>query len=128
MKNSVKNFNSFIGEKFNLSNCCGAKVNSGSCEECGELVESGVNYLEGEEEDLIDPTFESKKPNRKAVLKAAEEKYPKRSAKEMKKTLGKIKGSDFKDKAEKYFGWADDPEAAAASFIRKATKKEPRDS
>ena len=85
MKNLVKNFNSFMFEKFNKSECCGS------------------------------------------AIKAAEEKYPKRSAKEMKKTLGKMKASDFKQKAKKYFGWADDPEAAAAAFIRKATKKEPKD-
>lgn len=90
-------------------------------------IEIDAHDLENSGEDMIDPTFEAKKPNRKAVLKAAEEKYPKRSAKEMKKTLGKMKATDFKQKAEKYFGWADDPEAAAAAFIRKATKKEPKD-
>jgi hypothetical protein len=127
MKNLVKNFNSFIFEKVNKSECCGAAIKSDCCEECGMPVEIDAHDLENSGEDMIDPTFEAKKPNRKAVLKAAEEKYPKRSAKEMKKTLGKMKATDFKQKAEKYFGWADDPEAAAAAFIRKATKKEPKD-
>ena len=127
MKNLVKNFNSFIVEKFNKSDCCGSNIKNGSCEECGMAVEIESHDLEDGGEDLIDPTFESKKQGRKAVLKAADEKYPKRSAKEMKKTLGKMKASDFKKKAKKYFGWADDPEAAAAAFIRKATKKEPKD-
>lgn len=127
MKNLIKNFGSFIGEKLNKSECCGAKISEGTCEDCGKPAGLDSHEIEGDSEYDVDPTFESKKPNRKTVLKTAEEKYPKRSAKEMKKTLGKMKGSDFKQKAEKYFGWADDPEAAAASFIRKATKKEPKD-
>lgn len=127
MKNLVKNFRTFINEKLNKSKCCGAEIVDGSCEECRMPADVEMDSLESDTEDLIDPTFESKKSNRKAVLKAAEEKYPKRSAKEMKKTLGKMKDSDFKQKSKKYFGWADDPEAAAAAFIRKATKKEPKD-
>ena len=125
MKNLVKSFNLFIKEGLDKSTCCGAKVIEGCCKECGESVDA--NEIESGTEDLIDPTFESKKPNRKDVLKAANKKYPGKSPKEMKKSLEKMKGSDFKSKAEKYFGWADDPEAAAASFIRKATKKEPKD-
>jgi hypothetical protein len=127
MKNLVKSFNHFIKEGMLQSACCGAKIVDGTCKECGEPLNVDIDTIENDSEDLIDPTFESKKPSRKEVLKAAGEKYPDRSPKEMKKSLGKMKGSDFKDKAKKYFGWADDPEAAAASFIRKATKKEPKD-
>jgi hypothetical protein len=126
MKNLVKNFNLFINETSNRTQCCGAKVKDGSCSECGEPIENEMDMLgSGDEPDL---TLEAKSPSRKDVLKSADKKYPNRSAKEMKKSLGKMKASSFKDKAEKYFGWADDPEAAAASFIRKATKKEPKDS
>ena len=124
MKNLVKNFNLFITEKTNLTQCCGAKIIDGQCEDCGHSIESDADMIQPDDADF---TLESKKPNRKEVLKAAEKKYPNRSPKEMKKSLGKMKGSDFKEKAKKYFGWADDPEAAAASFIRKATKKEPKD-
>ena len=45
----------------------------------------------------------------------------------MKKSLKKMAGKDFKEKAEKNFSWADNPKAAAAAFMRKATKKEPKD-
>jgi hypothetical protein len=127
MKNLVKNFNSFINEKLRRSDCCGAKVSEGICESCGTVVELDTNQMDGDSEDLIDPTFEAKKPGRKAVLKAAEEKYPNRSAESMKKSLKKMDGKDFKEKAKKNFDWADDPNAAAAAFIRKATKKEPKD-
>lgn len=124
MKNLVKNFSLFVTEKGNRTQCCGAKIIDGQCEDCGHPIESYTDMIQSDDEDL---TLEAKKPNRKEVLKAADEKYPNRSPKEMKKSLGKMKGSDFKQKAKKYFGWADDPEAAAASFIRKATKKEPKD-
>jgi hypothetical protein len=127
MKNLVKNFNSFINEKLRRSDCCGAKVVEGVCESCGVMIDLDDESLDGDSEDLIDPTFEAKKPNRKAVLKAAEEKYPNRSAESMQKSLKKMPGKDFKEKAKKNFDWADDPNAAAAAFIRKATKKEPRD-
>lgn len=133
MKNLVKNFSSFISEMKNYrkSDCCGAQiiVEEGICSECGESVDLG--YVESDDLDNSDlwedPTFEAKKPNRKAVLKAAEEKYPTKTAASMKKTLKKMSDGDFEEKAKKYFSWADDPAAAAAAFIRKATKKEPRD-
>lgn len=132
MKNLVKNFRAFINESIERSKCCSAEIVDGKCLDCGEEAESKMEFTDSMDgldspEGTVDLTLESKKPNRKSVLKAADEKYPNLSAKDMKKTLGKMKGSDFKSKAKKYFGWADDPEAAAASFIRKATKKEPRD-
>jgi hypothetical protein len=127
MKNLVKSFDSFINEKLRRSDCCGAKVVEDICENCGTVINIEAEPFDGDSEDLIDPTFEAKKQSRKTVLKAAEEKYPNRSAESMKKSLKKMPGKDFKEKAKKNFGWADEPEAAAAAFIRKATKKEPRD-
>lgn len=127
MKNLVKNFNSFINEKLMRSDCCGAKVSEGICESCGMAVDIDTDPMDGDTEDLIDPTFEVKKPSRKSVLKAADEKYPNRSAESMKKSLKKMGGKDFKEKAKRNFDWADNPNAAAAAFIRKATGKEPRD-
>jgi hypothetical protein len=135
MKNLVKNFNTFINEGYHFadkkSNCCGAEIieEDSTCSDCGQMAE--MNYLESSDLDDSDlygdiVSFESKKSGRKAVLKAASEKYPNLSPSKMKKTLGKMKDSDFKEKAKKYFSWADDPEAAAAAFIRKATGKEPR--
>ena len=66
---------------------------------------------------------------REEVLKDADKKFPNLKKAEMKKMLkDQEKGSkDFKQKSKKYFGWAKDPEAAAAAFIRKATGKEPKD-
>ena len=66
---------------------------------------------------------------REEVLKDADKKFPNLKKAEMKKMLkGQEAGSkDFKQKSKKYFGWAKDPEAAAAAFIRKATGKEPKD-
>ena len=66
---------------------------------------------------------------RAEVLKDADKKFPNLKKAEMKKMLkDQEKGSkDFKQKSKKYFGWAKDPEAAAAAFIRKATGKEPKD-
>lgn len=66
---------------------------------------------------------------RTEVLKDANKKYPNLSKAKMKEMLkSQEKGAkDFKDKSKKYFGWAKDPEAAAAAFIRKATGKEPKD-
>lgn len=133
MKNLVKNFRTFINEGYEVgkkSNCCEAEIlEDSTCADCGQMVE--MEYLESSDLDdselYGDVAFEAKKPSRKAVLKAAAEKYPQLSQAQMKKTLGKMKGEDFVKKAKKYFGWADDPEAAAAAFIRKATGKEPRD-
>jgi hypothetical protein len=66
---------------------------------------------------------------REEVLKDANKKFPNLKKAEMKKMLkDQEKGAkDFKQKSKKYFGWAKDPEAAAAAFIRKATGKEPKD-
>ena len=66
---------------------------------------------------------------REEVLKDADKKFPNLKKAEMKKMLkDQEKGAkDFKQKSKKYFGWAKDPEAAAAAFIRKATGKEPKD-
>ena len=66
---------------------------------------------------------------RTEVMKEANKKYPNLSKAEMQKMLKdqKAGAKDFKTKAKKYFGWAKDPEAAAAAFIRKATGKEPKD-
>jgi hypothetical protein len=66
---------------------------------------------------------------REEVIKAADKKFPNLKKAEMKKMLkDQEKGAkDFKTKSKKYFGWANDPEAAAAAFIRKATGKEPKD-
>jgi hypothetical protein len=36
------------------------------------------------------------------------------------------RANDFKTKSKKYFGWAPDPEAAVAAFIKKAASKEPK--
>ena len=68
-----------------------------------------------------------KEKTRKEVLKDAEKKFPNVSAKGAKAGLAKMKGKDFKEKAKKNFGWAKNPAAAEAAYIRKATKKEPRD-
>jgi hypothetical protein len=66
---------------------------------------------------------------RAEVMKDADKKYPNLSKSEMKKMLKdqEAGAKDFKTKAKKYFGWAKDPEAAAAAFIRKASGKEPKD-
>ena len=66
---------------------------------------------------------------REEVMKAADKKFPNLKKAEMKKMLkDQEKGAkDFKTKSKKYFGWANDPEAAASAFIRKATGKEPKD-
>ena len=66
---------------------------------------------------------------REEVLKDADKKFPNLKKAEMKKMLKyQEKGAkDFKQKSKKYFGWAKDPEEAAADFIRKATGKEPKD-
>ena len=66
---------------------------------------------------------------RAEVLKDAGKKYPNLSKGKMKEMLkDQEKGAkDFDKKAKKYFGWAKDPAAAAAAFIRKATGKEPKD-
>lgn len=74
-----------------------------------------------------DEVYEAKKKSRKEVLKDADEKYPNLKKGSMKKGLEKMKGKDFKEKAKKNFAWADKPEAAAASYMRKATGKEPKD-
>lgn len=70
---------------------------------------------------------EAKKKSRKEVMADAKEKYPNLKPGSMKKGLSHMKGKDFKEKAKKNFGWAENPEAAAAAYIRKATGKEPRD-
>ena len=70
---------------------------------------------------------EAKKKSRKEVMADAKEKYPNLKPASMKKGLKKMKGEDFKEKAKKNFGWADNPEAAAAAYMRKATGKEPKD-
>ena len=132
MKNLVKNFRSFLVESHHegASTCCNDQIDeSGNCMACGQPAEMDtIEDSSLDDADVYgDPSFESKKPSRKAVLKAADEKYPNLTAGKMKGSLKKMKGDDFKQKAEKYFGWADEPEAAAAAFIRKATKKEPRD-
>jgi hypothetical protein len=66
---------------------------------------------------------------RAEVLKDADKKFPNLKKAEMKKMLRdqEAGSKDFKQKSKKYFGWAKDPEAAAAAFIRKATGKEPKD-
>jgi len=66
---------------------------------------------------------------RAEVLKDANKKYPNLSKSTMKEMLkDQEKGAkDFDKKAKKYFGWAKDPAAAAAAFIRKATGKEPKE-
>jgi len=66
---------------------------------------------------------------RAEVLKDADKKFPNLKKAEMKKMLKdqEAGSKDFKQKSKKYFGWAKDPEAAAAAFIRKATGKEPKD-
>lgn len=74
-----------------------------------------------------DSVFEKKEKSRSQVLKDASAKYPNISQKGAKAGLTKMKGKDFKDKVKKNFKWADRPEAAAAAYIRKATKKEPKD-
>ena len=139
MKNLVKSFGQFINEGYHgmekhlsrKSECCGSDIDENDyCTECGEdasiNLDNSDEPMGGYNEPQMDSQFE-KKSTRKEVLKSASSKYPQLEPEKMKKTLSKMKGNDFKAKAEKYFGWADEPEAAAASFIRKATKKEPRD-
>lgn len=154
MKN-VKSFNQFVNESMSssdysdreaYSNCCGAEVLHGDvCSACGEHCETGddyeneEDYVEFPEDQTHDPEFEDdrmsaddhiaegKKRSRKEVMDDAKEKYPNLKPGSMKKGLDKMKGKDFKAKAEKNFSWADNPEAAAAAYIRKATGKEPRD-
>jgi hypothetical protein len=128
VKNIIKNFGQFINESNGtderLSTCCGAAVNEDStCAACGESAMAEFNDLM-DDDDLY---AAEAKMSRKSVLKAADKKYPNLEPASMKKTLAKMKDGDFKAKAEKYFGWADDPEAAAAAFIRKAAHKEPSD-
>lgn len=153
MKN-VKSFNDFINESIDpsdfinhgvYSNCCGATVMTGDiCSECGEHCdtddyEEEDDYVKFPEDQTHDPEFEDdgmrdddyrmdegKKKSRKEVMTDAKEKYPNLKPASMKKGLNKMKGKDFKDKAEKNFSWAENPEAAAA-YIRKATGKEPKD-
>lgn len=155
MKQLVKNFEQFVNEAFDpsdnyepgvYSNCCGAEVIHGDiCSECGEHCD-----VESEEDDYYPPTehelededdiphpfgYEEEsdddsvyeKKSRKEVLKDAKDKYPNLKPGSMKKGLEKMKGKDFAAKAKKNFGWADNPEAAAAAYIRKATGKEPKD-
>lgn len=152
MKPLVKSFNQFVNEAMHpsdwyeeeLSDCCGAPIMLGDiCSDCKDHCEP--QSLEDDEyaEDQIDsPEFEprnfederdneglyeAKKKSRKEVLADAKEKYPNLKPGSMKKGLSKMKGKDFKEKAKKNFGWADNPEAAAAAYMRKATSKEPRD-
>ena len=144
MKQVVKNFEQFVNEAFDpsdnyeagvYSNCCGAEVIHGDiCSECGEHCEVEDDYEEFPEDQVDNPEFESdddrelyEKKSRKEVLKDAKEKYPNLKPESMKKGLEKMKGKDFEAKAKKNFGWADNPEAAAAAYIRKATGKEPKD-
>jgi hypothetical protein len=128
MRQVVKNFNQFVNESWDprdsyepgvYSNCCGAEVIHGDiCSDCGEHCD-----VEDEEED----TELYEKKSRKEVLKDAKEKYPNLKPGSMKQGLAKMKGKDFDDKVKKNFGWAKNPEAAAAAYIRKATGKEPKD-
>lgn len=155
MKNLVKSFDQFVTEGLhNLiqeegsSMCCGSSIDEmGMCTECGEYAgkemeddsfmgrEDSIefpaddSYANSDDWSGSDVTYEAKKKEktRKEVLKDAEEKYPNLKAGSMKKGLAKMKGDTFKEKAKKNFGWADEPEAAAAAYMRKATKKEPRD-
>jgi hypothetical protein len=146
MNNLIKNFGQFINESSNhmhshheeLSSCCGAEIlKGGFCSDCGEhCVPEEEGYTEYPEDQVQNHEFEphnheevyeGKKASRKEVLKYADEKYPNLKKSSMKKGLKHMKGKDFKEKAEKNFGWADKPEAAAAAYIRKATGKEPRD-
>ena len=148
MRHLVKNFEQFVNESWDsddsrehglYSNCCGAEVIDGDiCSECGEHCDVDGDYEEFPEDQAGAPEFEPKnfedddrglyeKKSRKEVLKDAKEKYPNLKPGSMKKGLEKMKGADFKEKAEKNFGWAKDPAAAAAAYIRKATGKEPRD-
>ena len=132
MRNLVKNFNQFVNESWDpsdsyepgvYSNCCGAEVIHGDiCSECGEHCD-----VESEEEEETEDSGLYEKKSRKEVLKDSKEKYPNLKPTSMKKGLDKMKGKDFAEKAKKNFGWAKDPAAAAAAYMRKATGKEPKD-
>lgn len=93
--------------------------------------ESDTVYVSNDDWDKLNDIHRSEelyeKKSRKEVLKDAKEKYPNLKPGSMKKGLEKMKGKDFSDKAKKNFGWADNPAAAAAAYIRKATGKEPKD-
>jgi hypothetical protein len=129
MKQFVFGFGQFVNEMFDQneglekkSSCCGATLmEDGSCSECGAFE------AENDEEKESLNVNEKAEKTRKEVLKAAQKKFPNISKAGAKAGLGKMKGKDFKEKAKKNFGWAEDPEAAAAAYIRKATGKEPRD-
>lgn len=101
----------------------------GSADELPEPELEEDSYLEDLNAINIndDTVFEKKQKSRSQILKDASAKYPNISQKGAKSGLAKMKGEDFKDKAKKNFKWADRPEAAAAAYIRKATKKEPKD-
>lgn len=108
--------------------------------ESAKLAAKKRREQEWKEDILSDEPFESKRvlrcsdfivleKKRAEVLKDAGKKYPNLSKKKMKEMLKDQENGakDFKAKANKYFSWAKDPEAAAAAFIRKATGKEPKD-
>ncbi len=129
MKQFVFGFGQFVNEMFDQneglekkSSCCGAPLlEDGSCSECGAFEAEN-----GEEEESLNVNEKAEK-TRKEVLKAAQKKFPNISKAGAKAGLAKMKGKDFKEKAKKNFGWAENPEAAAAAYIRKGTGKEPRD-
>jgi hypothetical protein len=148
MKNQVKSFNQFIAESWDprdayeegLSNCCGAPIMMGDiCSDCGEHCEAkhddsltAHDRMYNSDEWVraqrdAEGLDEAAKKSRKEVMQDAEEKYPNLKPKSMKKSLSHMKGKDFKTKAKKNFSWADNPEAAAAAYIKKATGKEPKD-
>lgn len=131
MKNLVKSFNQFINESMDssdwyeesLSDCCGAPIiYPDICSDCKEHCEP-----QEMDDDFEQGVYEAKKKSRKEVMVDAKEKYPNLKPASMKKGLSHMKGKTFKEKVKKNFGWADEPEAAAAAYMRKATGKEPRD-
>ena len=141
-------FGQFVNEMLEPTCECGGAINEeGVCETCGKLAveetaEPGPTE-EGEFPDITaendpndlnnvnltddDSVLEKNDKSRAEVLKTASKKFPNISAKGAQAGLGKMKGKDFKEKVKKNFQWADKPEAAAAAYIRKATKKEPKD-